>query len=64
MVFVAKPPEVPFREALTILRMWLVDHNLRPSAFKAVTAGEPVGFEIGLSKRGAEWFEAFEWPQN
>ena len=62
-VFVAKPSEMTYADAMRGLRMWLDYKKVQPAAFKITTDGR-IGFEIGFAtERDAQVFELFDWPR-
>jgi hypothetical protein len=62
-VFVPKPSDVTYADAMGRLRMWLDYKKVQPVGFR-ITAGGEVGFEISFSsERDAQAFELFDWPR-
>jgi hypothetical protein len=61
-LFVAKPADVPYGEAMNRIRMWLDHQKMQLAHFKLAPMGR-VGFEIGFhSDHDATQFESgFEW---
>ena len=61
-VFISKPSEISFAEAMSRLRMWLDNKKIQPTAFRVSTDKE-IGFEIGFNDDNeATIFNAgFEW---
>jgi hypothetical protein len=48
-LFVAKPLEMSFADAMLGLRTWLDHKKIQPTGFKLVTGGR-IGFEITFSR--------------
>lgn len=60
-VFVAKPKEMSYADAMLGLRTWLDHKKIQPAAFKLVT-GVRIGFEIIFrTEQDALAFKGFEW---
>ena len=60
-VFVAKPVEMRYADAMLGLRVWLDHEKIQPADFKLCTGGR-IGFEIIFStEQDAQVFERFEW---
>jgi hypothetical protein len=60
-VFIAKPSDMNYADAMTHLRVWLDYRKVQPSGFK-ITGGGQIGFEISFSnERDAQAFELFDW---
>ena len=60
-VFVAKPFEISYADAMRGLRVWLDHKKIQPAAFKVATGGK-IGFEITFStEQEALVFSRFEW---
>lgn len=60
-VFVVKPFEMSYADAMRGLRMWLDHRKIQPTGFKVATDGK-IGFEISfLTKQDARAFRRFEW---
>ena len=60
-VFIAKPSDMTYTDAMTHLRAWLDYRKVQPCGFK-ITAGNQIGFEISFSsERDAQAFELFDW---
>lgn len=60
-VFVAKPLEISYADAMRGLRVWLDHQKIQPAAFKVAIGGK-IGFEITfLSEQQALAFRRFEW---
>jgi hypothetical protein len=61
-VFVAKPFEVSYADAMRGLRVWLDHRKIQPAAFKIATPGGKIGFEITFStEQEALAFGHFKW---
>lgn len=62
-IFVPKPSNMTYADAMSRLRMWLDHKKVQPAGFK-ITAGGHVGFEISFSsERDAQALELFDWPR-
>jgi hypothetical protein len=60
-VFVPKPLSMPYREALSRLRIWLDYKKLDATGFQITTDGR-IGFEVSFtSERAAGEFRFFDW---
>jgi len=60
-VFVAKPCDISYADAMRGLRVWLDHEKIQPATFKVVTEGR-IGFEITFStERAARAFGRFKW---
>ena len=60
-VFVAKPFEISYADAMRGLRTWLDHKKLQPAGFKVAGDGK-IGFEITFStEQDALAFRGFEW---
>jgi hypothetical protein len=60
-VFVAKPFEMSYADAMRDLRVWFDHKKIQPAAFKVASDGK-IGFEITfLTEREALAFRQFEW---
>jgi hypothetical protein len=60
-VFVAKPFEISYADAMRGLRVWLDHKKLQPATFKVASTGK-IGFEITfLTEQDALAFGSFEW---
>ena len=60
-VFVAKPFEMSYADAMSRLRTWLDHQKIQPTGFKIATEAR-IGFEITfLTEQEAQAFECFEW---
>jgi hypothetical protein len=63
IVFLPKPLSMPYKEAMSRLRMWLDHKKLEAASFKITTDGR-IGFEVSfLSERDAEEFQFFGWDR-
>src|SRR5215469_2410722 len=63
-VFVAKPFEVSYADAMRGLRIWLDYKKLQPTSFRITTEGR-IGFEISFStERDVADFGPFAWPDD
>ena len=61
VVFVAKPFEISYADAMRGLRVWLDHKKIQPAAFKVASDGK-IGFEITFStEQEAQAFRRFEW---
>ena len=61
MVFVAKPFEVSYADAMRGLRTWLDHNKIQPAGFKIATEAR-IGFEITFrTEQDALAFRGFEW---
>ena len=61
IVFVAKPSEMSYADAMLALRTWLDHQKIQPAGFKIVNGGR-IGFELIFStERDALAFKHFEW---
>jgi len=61
IIFVPKPSDLTYVEAMNQLRAWLDYKKVQPADFKIIT-GLKTGFEIGFSSEpDAQMFELFEW---
>jgi len=60
-VFVEKPFEMSYADAMRGLRTWLDHKKIQPTAFKVATDGR-IGFEMSfLTEQDALAFRRFEW---
>jgi len=60
-VFVAKPFQISYADAMCGLRVWLDHTKLQPAAFKIARDGK-IGFEITFStEQEARAFRRFKW---
>jgi hypothetical protein len=60
-VFVAKPFEISYADAMRGLRTWLDHRQVQPAGFKIARNGK-IGFEITfLTEQDALTFGSFEW---
>jgi hypothetical protein len=60
-VFVAKPFEVSYADAMRGLRVWLDHKKIQPAAFKVANEGK-TGFELTFStEQEALAFRRFKW---
>ena len=60
-VFLAKPFEISYADAMSGLRVWLDHKKIRPAAFKVTSDGK-IGFEITfLTEQEALAFRRFKW---
>jgi hypothetical protein len=63
-VFIPKPPNLTYGDAMSCLRHWLDDNEVQVCGFKITTDGE-MGFEIAFSREiYATRLEAFTWPRH
>jgi outer membrane lipoprotein-sorting protein len=63
-VFVAKPVEMSYADAMLGLRVWLDHEKIQPAGFKLYTGGR-IGFEFIFStERDALAFKGFEWVRH
>jgi len=62
-VFLAKPPSMPYGEAMNRVRIWLDYKKIEHAAFKLAPSGR-IGFEIGFcTEHDATVFKSgFSWP--
>ena len=61
-VFIAKPFEISYADAMRGLRVWLDHKKIQPAAFKVATPGGQIGFELTFStEQEALAFRRFEW---
>jgi hypothetical protein len=61
-VFVPKPLDLTYGDAMSCLRDWLDDRKMQACGFK-ITAEGQIGFEISFSQElDATRFETFTWP--
>jgi outer membrane lipoprotein-sorting protein len=62
-VFISKPAEVSFAEAMSRLRMWLDNRKVQPTSFRLTTAGQEHGFEISFehAHEAAVFDASFAW---
>lgn len=61
-VFVSKPLNMGYNDAMSRLRQWLDSKRLEFTGFKITTEG-PIGFEISFSsEHDAAEFQLFNWP--
>jgi hypothetical protein len=62
-VFVPKPLDLTYGDAMSCLRGWLDDRRMQACGFK-ITAEGRIGFEISFSQElDATRFETFTWPR-
>jgi hypothetical protein len=60
-VFVAKPFEMSYADAMRGLRTWLDHKKIQPAGFKVATDAK-IGFEITfLTEHDVATFRRFEW---
>jgi len=60
-VFVAKPFEISYADAMRGLRVWLDHKKIQPATFKVASDGK-IGFEITFStEQEALAFTRFKW---
>jgi hypothetical protein len=60
-VFIAKPFEISYGDAMRGLRVWLDHEKIQPAAFKVAGEGR-IGFEITFStEQDALAFGRFKW---
>jgi hypothetical protein len=60
-VFVAKPFEMSYADAMRGLRIWLDHTKIQPAGFKVATE-EKIGFDITfLIEQDAQTFGRFKW---
>ena len=60
-VFVAKPFEISYADAMRGLRVWLDHKKIQPATFKVASDGK-IGFEITFStEQEAAAFGRFKW---
>ena len=50
-IFLPKPSEISFSEAMSRLRLWLDHEKIQPTAFR-LRPGDEVGFEISFRSEG------------
>ena len=63
-VFLAKPLQLSYSDAMRGLRIWLDYKKLQPTSFRITTEGR-IGFEIGFStERDVAAFGPFAWPDD
>ena len=61
-LFVGKPFEISYADAMCGLRVWLDHKKIQPAAFKVATPGGPIGFELTFStEQEALAFRRFKW---
>jgi hypothetical protein len=62
-VFVPKPLSIPYKEAMSRLRIWLDHRKLEPTCFTITTDGR-IGFEVSFSsERDAAELRLFDWEK-
>lgn len=64
-VFLSKPSDISFAEAMSRLRMWFDNKKIQPSTFRLRPAGEETGFEISFqhAHEAAAFDVGFGWHQ-
>jgi hypothetical protein len=63
IVFVPKRLSMPYREAMSRLRVWLDYKKIEAASVKVTTDGR-IGFEVSfVSERDAEEFQYFDWDR-
>jgi len=63
-VFVAKPFEISYADAMGGLRVWFDHEKFQPATFKVASDGK-IGFEITFSTEQEAWaFRRFKWPRS